>query len=78
MQLAGKMNPSNSTFSVDCKNKTILSEMEKADLYKGTVVMSFVNPKSNPSKDSPNNDYTDPIDLPTLMTDVDLRENIGN
>ena len=72
MQLAGKMNPSNSTFSVDCKNKTNLSDMEMAEEYKGTVVMSFVDPKQNPSKGSPNDDYTDPIDLPTLMTDVDL------
>jgi len=65
MQLAGKMLPSNAILSVDCPN-IIHTDVEENEVFQGKVVLSFVDPKKNPSTPS----------SPQLMTAVELVENI--
>jgi hypothetical protein len=60
------MKPSNASFSVDCKNHTNNTDMEETEVFKGTVVLSFVDPKKNPSTPA----------SPQLMTAAELVANI--
>ncbi len=65
MHLAGNIKPSNASLSVDCPNTTSDTK-EETGVFQGKTVLSFVDPKKNPSTSS----------SLQLMTATALAENV--